>query len=261
MAEIKEIISLNIETSNCNFKLFLNDIEIFHHRSGTPLYFILPINEWLKVLENKIKLEVIKSDDEPYLNSDTTASITVTKRMESESKLNANKIAEFVLPLIENPKTEIEQKLFATLSGSFISPIESNSTIFSDLQDISKIHSSEVYNFYLKLFDVFKAKDFNVFLNLIDFKITEFSKSYGKSKDSEIIRQKEFYERFYNTDYFILAQERVHTKFVLPGKVLLMEDEVGDQPIYFYDRPNKLILSYPVYLAKKNGEKELSIIR
>jgi hypothetical protein len=261
MAAIKEIVALHIETSNCNFRLMLNDFEVFHHRSGLPIFFILPINEWLLSEVNKIILVVIKSDNQPYLNSDTSAVITVTTRKETESKLNAKSLAQFVLPLIENPKNESERKVVETLSGSFISPVESNNLILSNLRDISTIHNSEIYNFYLKLYDVFKAKDFERFQKFIDFKITEFSAAYGKSKESEVLRQKEIYERFYNTDYFILALERVNTKFVLPGKVLVMEDEVGDQPIYFYDRPNKLIFSYPVYLGIKNGDNELSIIR
>jgi hypothetical protein len=258
---MNKIYSLQINTTSCNFSLYLNGCEIFNYKGSMPIQLTIPVNEWLIGNENKFQLTITPSDGSTELNTDTNASISVITNYRNESKLNAKKLKEYPLPRLSGDRSEKEVKKSEVITGEFISPLEYENTFYNTVEEISTFQKEDIYEAYKKLHSIFKRKDTDAFLKAINFKLSEFSKAYNLKKEDEMRRQGSFFERLVAADLFLLDINRVRAKYILPNRLVLLEDEEGDQPIYFYDRLNKLQLGYPVYWGKLAGNNELSIIR
>jgi hypothetical protein len=258
---MNKIYSLQISTASCNFSLYLNGCEILNYKDSMPIQLTIPVNEWLIGNENKFQLIITPPDGSTALNRDTNASISVITNYRNESKLNAKKLKEYQLPRFSGDRSQNEVKKSEVINGEFISPLVYENTFYNILEDISMIQKEDIYEAYKKLHSIFKTKDNDAFIKAINFKLSEFSKAYNLKREEEIKRQSSFFTKLVSTDLFLLDINRVSAKYILPDRLVLLEDKEGDQPIYFYDRLNKLQLSYPVYWGKLAGKKELSIIR
>lgn len=259
---MKEIFQLEINSSKCNYEIWLNDIKIDSQLNSLPIVYDLTVNQWLKKEINKIKILVLPHKGYSQLSSDEYFRVSfISANILNDTITNKQELFKLETPQFNNLKDENNALDISSyeLNKIFEVDLKNENLIFSKLK-ISQPTHSELVDAYIKLKQLFKNKEIETLIELIDFKITEFSKVYQDSKLEEVSRQKFFLSDLFSRNIYDVDYLKYNLTSYANNTIFCLEDNKSDQPLMFSNPNDDLVYYYPFYFGVLKGEEKLIIV-
>jgi hypothetical protein len=252
---MKDIYQFEINSSGCNYEIWLNDIRIDIQLADVPIVYDLPVNQWIKRGRNKLEIKLIPLTGKAEIDLKACLKLNICQGNYSGKVFSKNKVLKNIetTSFIELKKKSKNVDLSKYLiSENFDTDFQYTNPIFTELDSIS-IDKEELITLYKTLNSYFKNKDTLAILNLMEFKMKGFSKSYQDSYENELKRQLFFLKDLFGKKVEPVNYEGYNIKYFLNNNMVCLEDKEGDQPLFFTDDIDDSYIFYPVYFSKVKG--------
>ncbi len=256
---MKDIYQFEINSSECNYEIWLNDIRIDIQLADVPIVYDMPINQWVKRGRNKLEIKLIPLSGKAELNLKAYFKLNICQGNYSGKVFSKNKILKNIetTSFIELKQKSKNVNLSTYLiSENFDANFQYSNPIFTELDSIS-INKEELITLYKTLNSYFKNKDTLAILNLMEFKMKGFSKSYQDSYENELERQLFFLKDLFGKKVEPVNYENYNIKYFLNNKMVCLEDKNGDQPLFFSDGIEDSYIFYPFYFSIIGGKFQI----
>jgi len=260
---MKYIYQIEIDSSGCNYELWLNYIRIDIQKTSHPITYDLPINQWIKNGNNTIKLVLLPLFDDSELLLESYLKVNIARKGVSNNNINEKvNIFQLQSPDLKKQK-EISPNLILSnfiIKSEFEVQINFKNDIFYGLSKLS-ITLDELIDYYTYLYSLFLDKKKDKLLELMEFKMKQFSTVYNTSFGYEKNRQSAMLDVLFEKKLDPLNIEACSISFFLDKKIVCLEDFFGDPPITYteyYDED--MYTTYPLFLGKKTDTNKWIIV-
>ncbi len=254
---MNSIYQFEIDANGCNYELWLNDIRVDIQMSDHSIVYSLPVNQWIKKGKNCVEVSLVPLSNETKLSTKSYFKLKIVEAELNKGKADHPKVivswssSDFPT-LTNNPLQGIKFPTYFEASITF------DNMLFQSLEKLD-LGFREVSSVYKKVHALFATKDLKGLLQLMDFKITEFSKSYYDSYEDEVQRQTFFIEDLFSKNLQPLEFKNYKIKYFMDQKIVCIEDKEGDQPIFFTDDIDQDYTFYPFYFGRIKSSNGLII--
>jgi len=255
------IYQISISTNLCNYELWINDFRIDKQNSGHPANYDLPINQWLKNGVNELKMVITPLHPDTNININAYANLKLLKSELAidEMLINTHEIQSFN----SYDLAEISKKLNGNLPAYTKSTVLNIGKIawgkqLEDLPDLD-IDYGFANKMYNQLYKMFETKSFNKIKDLISPKIQYYASAYDNPISSEIDTASLYIEDLLSKKLQTISFYGFMLRFYGNNKLFCLEDNDGDQPLFFTDDIDDAFVFYPVFFGQNNNDKTWQI--
>ena len=259
---MKDIYQLEINSSGCNYEIWLNEIRIDIQLWNRPIVYDLPINQWIKTGVNKLEIKILPLSKKAELESKAYFKITICQGTlvgKIFSKLKELKKIE--TPSFQELKQNSENIDISSylLKENFEIDFLFSNSIFIGLNSIS-VKKEELILLYKSITSYFQNQDAVSLMSLMEYKMKGFSKSYQDSYSDERERQMIFLKNLFNKKIELVNYDDYSIQYFLKDKIVCLEDKVGDQPLFFSDSSGESYFFYPFYFGIEKNNSKLIVV-
>jgi hypothetical protein len=256
---MKDIYQFEINSSGCNYEIWLNDIRIDIQLGDMPIVYDLPVNQWINNGENNLQIKILPLSDKSELEPKAYFKLII-----SQGSLFGKVFSKlYELKNIETPSfQELKQKSEGVdlssflLSYNFVTDFQYSNPVFSELNSFA-INKAELVTFYKTISEYFQNEDLDALMGLMKFKMKGFSKSYQDRYEDELERQMFFLKDLFGKKIEPVNYEEYNIKYFLNNKIVCLEDKEGDQPLFFSDDIDDSYIFYPFYFSIIGGKIQI----
>jgi hypothetical protein len=259
---MKDIYQFEINSSGCNYEIWLNEIRIDIQVWNRPIVYDLPINQWIKKGVNKLEVKVIPISGKPEISPKAYCKITIDQGTLSGkifSKLKELKKAETPSFQELKQKTPDFDLSSYTVTENFDTNFLYSNGMFNDLNVVS-IQKQELVTIYKTISNYFKNKDIGSLIGLIEYKMREFSKSYQDNYNDEVERQKIYLKDLFDKKSEPVNYDEYNVRYFLKNKIVCLEDSQGNQPLFFSDEIEGSYIFYPFFFGRGSEHSNLVVV-
>jgi hypothetical protein len=259
---MKTLIQFNINSTGCNYELWLNGIRIDIQMSNHSIVYNLPVNQWILNGENKLELSIFPFENQEEILDNAYFKLTVEQgTSNNEDFVKSSELLKLSTPPfseLKNKSPQIKLGIFK-ISESFDVNFLYVNGIFNSLNKLS-ITKEELIRTYKTLINLFEERSLDDIILLMKYKIIFFSYCYQDLEQDEIERQKFFLNYLFSKSVEPIDFEKYDLKLYLDGKIACLENKLGKQPIIFTNPEDDMLFLYPFYFGMIGSNSELSIV-
>lgn len=242
------------------FQILINDDMVSQNFEDVKSSAFLPINEYL--LSNKktiLKVKLFKTPQEKYITHDLYKNFSLKIMVCNNNLFEGFKLVqEIKIPEIKN-ETYIEYTYTLNVDSDKLNPIvgwNSSEDLIADKEVLLK----EVQDYYLKVYNVLNSGSYNDYHKIIIKREQEVFWSYFNAPEifEEQNNEKEKVEQAKGIMKPIDFSKYL-IKFYGDGRLVTLEDENGDSPLYYENKDFKRI--FGIVLHRPTPKASLEVIR
>jgi hypothetical protein len=248
------IYQFQINTNACNYELWLNDIRVDIQMADNPIVYDLLVNPWLKTGNNNLKIIMLPISSNPELSHKAYFKIAIVKGIPTDGKMTTtDEVKRLGSPDFKEMKENNPDLILNRfeLNDAFIPEIEYKNLVFESLVPLNTSRE-ELTMVYRRLHNLFLEKDKTSILALLEFKIREYAKSIYDTYENQVNRQSIFLDEMFSNNIEPLDFSKYHMTSFLGNSLYCLEDDEGDQPIFFTSSSDDYYTFYPFWFGKKD---------
>ncbi len=253
---------INIDSFDCSWRLFINDIPVFDLRRGGNFNADICINKFMVNGKNEVSCLV-----KPFPGIEkipTTAYLKFNIYTGDSPKNNKVNIKEIKTPEFtetEDAPLPSEHKLADSFSGNGIADsLIQSGEILRDTPELRR----ELINKYDEIWGLFESKNIAAIKDVFFHRDTELSVLESASLSELTEDTEDDYSTYMNNselELWAINREKLDFKLYFKGKLACYELKNGNSPLCFVNNIEKYAIYIPMFFSRNVGSKDLIVIR